>query len=280
MATGALAILLTGCFMTPGKFTSEMRINDDGRFAYFYDGEITIIGLTKMAEMAAKADEEEFSAEPCTTDDGSERECTAAELEQQREAWDAAAPQRATERSQQGQVMRMMVGEVDLSDPEKIAEFSRKLERQAGWNTVRYRADGIFDVSFAIDGMLTHDFLFPVIEGFPMPGAFVRAHLRDEGIVRVEAPGFSAGAGGPGAELGGFTQLMGMAARSEQASEGEPDLPKIPPIEGTFRIVTNAQILANNTDEGPTATPTGNVLAWSIDTQTRTAPMAMLQLSR
>lgn len=280
-AAGAgLALMLSGCFLSPGTFTSELRVNDDGRFAFAYNGEISILGIGQLAEMGGKADDDEFEAEDCYSNDGALRECSSAELSQQRDDWDANAPSRAAERAQQTEMVKIMLGEVDLSNPEKVAEFARKLERQAGWQQVTYREDGTFDVSFALDGMLTHDFLFPVMEGFPMPGAFVQVFLRDDDIVRIEAPGFEgAGAAGGPAGLGGLGQLMGMASQAAPDDKAA-DMPNIPVIDGQFRIITNATILANNTDEGPVITPTGYALNWRIDKQTANAPTALLKLSR
>ena len=283
LVTGT-ALLLSGCFLSPGTFTSELQINDDGRFAYRYDGEINIIGVGQMAEMGAALDDDEFIAAPCETDDGEERDCTQAELKAQEQEWDETAPERAVEREQEAQMMKVMLGEVDLSDPDRAAEFTRKLERQKGWNSVTYREDGVFDVSFAVDGMLTHDFLFPMMEGFPMPGAFVQVYLRDDDQVRIEAPGFggSGGAGGMGGlgSMGGLGALMAMAGESEDSSSEGPDLSNLPVIDGQFSITTNATILANNTDEGPVATPTGSVLNWKIDAQTLASPTALLQLKQ
>ncbi|MXP32027.1 hypothetical protein GRI94_09355 [Erythrobacter jejuensis] len=279
-AAAGLAMLLSGCFMSPGKFTSDLRINEDGRFAFFYTGEISILGIGELAEMGANADDDEFSAQACTTNSGETRECTASELTAQREAWDEEAPARADKRLQEAQMAKMMLGEMDLSDPQNIDEFTRKLQRQRGWEEVSYRDDGIFDVRFAIDGTLDHDFMFPTMEGSPLPGSFVQVYLRDDDIVRVEAPAFSAAGSGPAAGLGSFGQLMGMAARSEASNDSKAEIPNIPPIDGTFTIQTNATILANNTDEGPNPTPTGYVLSWRIDKQTSAAPTALLQLKR
>ena len=52
----------------------------------------------------------------------------------------------------------------------------------------------------------------------------------------------------------------------------------IPDMEGTFRVVTEGQILANNTDEGPRSSPDGQVLEWKVNQRTETAPMALIQL--
>ena len=44
--------------------------------------------------------------------------------------------------------------------------------------------------------------------------------------------------------------------------------PALPEIDGTFRIVTDGQILANNTDEGPQAGAGGQVLEWRVTKRT------------
>ena len=49
-------------------------------------------------------------------------------------------------------------------------------------------------------------------------------------------------------------------------------------MEGTFRIVTDGRILANNTDEGPSEGAGGQVLEWKVNKRTQSAPMALIQL--
>ena len=67
-----------------------------------------------------------------------------------------------------------------------------------------------------------------------------------------------------------------MAARG---SYGGEDLgPSAPDMEGTFRIVTDGRILANNTDEGPSSGRGGQVLEWKVNPRTQAAPMALIQL--
>jgi hypothetical protein len=55
-------------------------------------------------------------------------------------------------------------------------------------------------------------------------------------------------------------------------------VPPIPEMDGTFRIVTDGRILANNTDEGPTQGPGGQILEWRVNARTEAAPMALIQL--
>lgn len=62
----ACALTLTGCFMTPGKFTSELAIPGPDSFTFSYDGEIFFLGLSKIAQMGAAGDEA-FQPIPATT---------------------------------------------------------------------------------------------------------------------------------------------------------------------------------------------------------------------
>jgi hypothetical protein len=50
-------------------------------------------------------------------------------------------------------------------------------------------------------------------------------------------------------------------------------------MDGVFRIVTDGEILANNTDEGPRAGTGGKILEWRVTTRTRAAPMALVRLT-
>lgn len=38
-----LAVLLAGCLLTPGKFQSDLVLHKDGRFAFTYVGEVTVV---------------------------------------------------------------------------------------------------------------------------------------------------------------------------------------------------------------------------------------------
>ena len=71
--------------------------------------------------------------------------------------------------------------------------------------------------------------------------------------------------------------MFGAMAQTE-GTEIDPSALPMRPIEGTFRVVTDARILANNTDEGPTADPRGEMLTWDIDANTLAAPTALIEL--
>ena len=274
-----LSLLLTGCFITPGKFTSELVLTEDDRFTFTYEGEIFFLGLSSLAEMGAAA--EEFTPDTCYDDDTfEERECTAEELAEQRANWDAMAEFRAAEAAREAEQMSAIMGGIDPSDPEASAELVALLERQEGWNRVVDKGDGVFDVSYSVSGELSHDFMFPVIEDFPMANPFVQIILRDGDVVRVNAPGFAASneSNPMGGMMGGMAGMAGLAALGGE--EGAPEMPDIPVIEGTFTIVTSGNIRANNTDEGPADTAEGQRLEWEISPRTSAAPTALIDLSR
>lgn len=270
---GASALMLSGCLLSPGQFTSELTLLQDGSFSYNYDGEIQMLALSKLAEMSAQS-EEEFSAH-CYNEDFEERECTSAEVEEQRGEWQSQAESRRAKKAREAEQMKTFLGGVDPSNPEAAQDLAETLSRQRGWNAVEYKGDGLFDVDFSISGRLTHDFAFPTIEKLGMANTFVTVHLRDQGQVRVDAPGFAAQGGGNPMQ-GMFAGLAGFAGMEGSAGESGSAPPKVVVPEGTFSVVTDGRILANNTDEGPAAHALGEVLTWQINPRTEQAPTALI----
>lgn len=264
------ALMLSGCLLTPGKFASELHLMKDGSFSYAYDGEIQMLALSKLAQMGNAA-EEEFKAE-CWNDDFEERECSSDEVAEQKKEWETGAAERREKKAKEAEQMKAFLGGIDPSNPEAAKELAERLQRQRGWNTVVYKGDGLFDVDFAISGQLSHDFTFPTIEKLPMANVFVSVNLRDEKQVRIDAPGFAAMGGGNPMQ----GMMSGLAGLGAMASEGEDSMPKFATPEGTFAVVTDGRILANNTDEGPKADARGQRLSWTINARTEQAPTALI----
>lgn len=273
----ALSLLLTACLISPGKFTSALDLRTDGRFTYTYQGEIYMLGLSKLAEMGSKAEAaKQFEPAPCTKDDSmDERPCTRDEIAQQKADWEAERAAKAEKDKKDAEMAKAMMGGIDPTDPKAAEEFAARLRRQAGWKSVIYKGDGLYLVDFAIAGHMDHDFAFPTIERFPMANPFVMVNRRADGSVRIDAPGFGPGTNGGG--MGGLTQLAAMGAMSDKSGEGG-DAPKLPTLDGTFILTTDGQILANNTDEGPLAAPTGSKLEWKVNARTTAAPTALVKL--
>lgn len=281
-AAAALAVAATfalaACIVSPGKFESTFDLRRDGTFTFSYEGQIYLLALSRLAEMSAEAEaNEEFVETPCYNDeDFEERPCTPEEIAEQREYWEQQAASRKQQAEREAEEMRQFLGGIDPADPEAAEELAARLRRQEGWKRVEYRGDGLFEVEFSLSSRLGHDFTFPTLERFPMSNSFVVANRRQGNSVRIEAPGFAAQGG-----ANPFQAMMaGMSTTFPTAPETEGDgaSPPIPEMEGTFRVVTDGQILANNTDEGPSQGTGGQVLEWEVNRRTQSAPMALIQL--
>lgn len=269
------ALALTGCFMSPGKFTSELAITGPDSFTFTYNGEIFFLGLSKLAQMGEAG--ESFEPSTCYDDDTFEpRECTKAELEDQRAEWDAGAADRAAEAKRKAEQMAAVMGGIDPSDPKAAEELVKLLQRQKGWERVVHKGDGLFEVSYRVSGTLGHDFMFPLIEGFPATNPFVQTFVRKNGQLRINAPGFTA-QGSDNAMAGMMGGLGAMGGMGPGAMEGET-MPGVPQLDGTFTIRTapGMRILANNTDEGPETSTAGEALTWRITQRTAQFPTALI----
>jgi len=264
-----LSLILAGCMLMPGKFVSELDLGRDGRFSFTYAGEIHMLALSKLAQMGKKESTGEMVEEPCTTEEGKTRPCTSSEIADQRERWQEG--QRATEASRRKETeqMKAFLGGIDPADPKAAEELAARLRRQAGWKRVDYRGDGLFDIDFAISGRLDHDFAFPTIERMAMINPFIQIALRNDGTVRIDAPGY-----GPAHGAQPWQNMMQAAALASE----ERNAPRFPLIDGRFTLRTDGTILANNTEDGPQAATTGQVLTWTISPRSQAAPMALVQM--
>jgi hypothetical protein len=279
-AAPALAcLMLGGCFLQPGKFDSTLDLRKDGSFTFAYKGQIYMLALSKIADLAAKAESASapFAAEACHDDELNERTCTADELAEQKRTWEQQQQNKRQENEKNAEMLRAMLGGIDPANPEAAKELAERLRRQAGWRSVNYVGDGLFEVDFSLSSTLTHDFAFPTIERFPMGDTFVLANRRADGTVRIDAAGFT-GQSATNPMQGAMAGMLGAAASNGSDGDEVPSL-AIPEIDGTFRIVTDGEILANNTDEGPRAGAGGKILQWRVTTRTRAAPMALVRLT-
>lgn len=277
----SLSLLLAGCLISPGKFTSELVLGEAQDFSFSYEGEIFFLALSELG--AEGMPSETFEPSECYVDaTGEVRECTRNEIEGQRAQWEAEREREAAQAKEQAEQIAAIMGGVDPRDPEAAEKIAAMLMRQKGYESVVSKGDGIFDVRYRIEGKLTHDFMFPVIEGFPTVNPFVQILLRDGEIARINAPGYAAvNESSPfPAMLGGMGALAGLGAM-EQSQESDTPAPAMPPTaEGSFTIIAapGMEIRANNTDEGPVETARGKVLKWQIDARTSASPTALIAL--
>lgn len=272
----AATLLLSACFVSPGSFTSAIDLRKDGRFSYSYAGEIYLLGLSNLAEMGRKSKwNEPFKAEPCHKDDidMTERACSEDEIAQQKADWEENRKADTERQKRDAEMMKVMLGGIDPSNPQAAEELAARLRKQAGWRSVVYKGDGLFVVDFAISGRLDHDFQFPTMERFPMANAFVVLNKRADGSVRMDAPAF--GQPGQNNPMANFAQFAAMGTGKSGDDEA---MPKLPELNGTLVLTTDGAILANNTDDGPAATTTGQRLEWKVTPRSATTPTALVRL--
>ncbi|MEP7223264.1 MAG: hypothetical protein ABI673_11440 [Novosphingobium sp.] len=275
-----LALLLSACLLAPGKFTSTLDLRRDGRFSYAYKGEIFMLGLSKLAEMGRAEANKPFTGKPCEDDNMDARKCTAAELAEQKSVWAEEQRTAADKAKRDAESMKAMMGGIDPTNPKAAEELAARLRRQVGWRSVVYKGDGLYLVDFAITGRIDHDFTFPTIERFPLADAFVQLTRRNDGTVRMDAPGFAPSAGGsPFAQMMGGGMMGGlMDGASSSGDKSAKPGSAMPVIDGQFTLTTDGDILANNTDEGPQADTTGKRLQWTVSPRTTAAPTALVKL--
>lgn len=271
---GGLAMLLAACMLVPGKFASELVLMRDGTFSYSYDGEIHLMSMSKLAQMGSVLEKNEFIAESCyEAETYDERECTSEEVAQQRTAYEEMLAEKVRNDTKETEQMKQIFGGIDPTDPASGDELAKQIERQAGFDRVVHKGEGVFDVSFKVAGRLDHDLIFPTFERLPVGNYFLFAGRRDDGSVRVDAPGF--------APQTGANPMLGMMSGMGQSS-GKGDMPPgVPMPSGTFTIITDGEILANNTDEGAVADPRGKKLSWSVGaaaSSAQSAPTALIKL--
>ena len=139
-----------------------------------------------------------------------------------------------------------------------------------------YRGNGIFDVKYRITSRIDHDFAFPSIEGMNFIPPFVQIHRRDGGVIRINAPGYSAQAVTNGLSPAFLLFGQGMGASEPMANKSDDEMMQF--IDGSFIVTTDGEILANNTDEGPTSTETGKSLEWRVNSVSSQAPTALIRI--
>lgn len=289
LAAAALFLVLAGCMVLPGHFTSDLALRRDGTFTFHYKGEIILAALAQGAK-GAKGEElppEPFEQQPCTDPQTDEtHDCSAAEIAQQRAKWNDEQKERkaskAQEDAQNRKMMQSMMGGIDPDDPKAAEAFAQRLARQQGFASVVSRGQGKFEVDYSISGRLDHDFTFPTIERLPMVMPFVSLIRRADGSVRVDAPAFSTAAANP--VMPGLGAMAGAMGEMKMGSKpgAKPGAGGPPIAEGTFTLRTDGQILANNTDEGPQAEAASGLtrLDWKVDARTATAPTALIKLGK
>ena len=223
------------------------------------------------ADAAAAAVDAAAEADAEFEDDFEERDCTETEIAEQKKDWDDQQVRRKKEKEQAKKMFAALLGGVDPDDPKTIERFTKEVERLAAWNKVEHMGNGVFKIDYSTKGRLADDFAFPVIPRYALGNPMIHISRWDNGRVRIEAPSFHNDPDMSMAALmgaGGMMPGMGMKGKDVDPLE----------VKGTFTIRTDTNILANNSEEGPSDVGGLQVLTWDIGARTYGPPMALLKL--
>lgn len=167
-------------------------------------------------------------------------------------AGDEADSGDAANDTQRNSALSAMFGGAVPGDDEGMRKFAEQLAKYDGWNKVEYMGDNLFEVEYAVSGRFDQMFAFPTIPGATMQFPFVQIIRRSGGELEVLTPAMA----GPG----GLAGAMGPMPMG-----GEADKPKMQPIDGTFTIMTDGEVLGNNSEDGLTLDGATKTMRWQVD---------------
>src|SRR5204863_8858573 len=167
----AAPLLLTGCLWGPGKFASNLTLKKDGSFVLDYKGEIVL----QTPPDANQPDPWTASMAHCSDSSGKDRTCAATEIATQKDEYEKNAGQKR----RQTEEMAKAFGLPGLDDASNRA-FAAKLMKYAGWRSVAYRGQGVFDVDYHFEGRATQDFLFPALPDNDLIIPFIAVRRRGD----------------------------------------------------------------------------------------------------
>ena len=266
-------LLLTGCLWGPGRFGSNLELRKDGSFTLDYRGEIMIqipadeLGSAPWKNEMARCHEgmsNSTQAQVVVAKPGApaakDRPCTPTEITSQKLDYEKAA---AAKRKQADQ-MATMFGLPGLDDASSRI-FAAKLMKYAGWRSVTYRGNGIFDVDYHMEGSARQDFVFPALPDNDLLLPFIAIRRRSDGSVLVTAPALTGGAG----------PLM---ARMAAAGASDSKTTMVSHAQGRFTITTDGDILTNNSEDGPVPDRIGHALHWDVGPTSNKIPETLIHL--
>jgi hypothetical protein len=271
----AAPLLLTGCLWGPGKFQSDLTVRKDNSFVMNYRGELVIqlppdsdskTDLEPWEEGIAQCYVGEDGTKPTpvrTADEAPEkRACTKSEIATQRAQYEKQRADAAAAKRKESEGLAKAFGLPGVDDASNRA-FAAKLMKYAGWRSVIYRGKGVFDVDYHFEGKATQDFLFPALPDNNLIIPFIAIRRRADGSVLVTAPGFTGGAGPMAGAMGpGMPKGDGPVSRAE----------------GRFTIITDGEILTNNSEDGASPNPAGREVHWDINSASARIPETLIRL--
>jgi hypothetical protein len=295
LLTLLLPLALTGCFLTPGNFTSALDLRRDGTFTFAYKGEVlmqspddlggdsssteawsdsqaTCYGEAEAAEAASsKTFESTGEVMKAASEDSGNRPCTKTEIAEQRANWEEEQKARAARKKKEGDQFAAMFG-FNPADDAQMQGLAKRLMKYDGWKSATYQGKGVFLVDYSLTSKTGHDFAFPILPEGNVIFPFVTVRKRENGKVYVQAPSFTSGG------LAGLADRMkGVGGMAGLAGKGAAPNSR---TKGTFTLTTNGELLTNNSEDGPVSDAAGRKVVWEVGAGSDKVPEALVQLGR
>lgn len=292
-------MVLTGCLFLPGKFDATLKLMQGGRYQFTYVGEMQIMAgddkdmtpprLEAFDPNNARCSDwidEDGSASPNSyydrdTGDGSvavetmaaedassrrvERDCTNEELAalnlQEKDTYE----RRKKDYDQRSGMMASMFGGAIPGNDRALKDFAGKLMKYDGWEKVEYAGNNVFNVEYRASGNFDRYFAFPILNDAAMQYPFFQIVPRKSGELEVTTPG-----------VGGPNSFLGLAMLGGMPGAGNKDTP-IKPIEGSFSLETDGEVLANNSPDGYRSDGNRKIISWDVK-DLKESPRALIKL--
>ena len=281
VAAVALPLVLTGCLWGPGKFTSDLALRKNGTFVLDYRGEIMLqmpdkdgapepwrddMATCYVDGSSAAGDLPMITSNsPPDDEEAEERPCTAAEIAKLKADYEKTIANQAVKKREEADQMAKMFG-IPGTDDESNKRFAANLMKYAGWRSVTYKGKGLFDVDYHFEGRLTQDYAFPMMPDSDLLIPFIMLRRRADGSVMVAAPALTGGKG----PFGARARAMGLP---DKGSDGPSSR-----AEGRFTVVTDGEILTNNSEDGPAPHAAGRQVHWDVGLGSDKVPEMLVRL--
>lgn len=275
IVAAAAPLVLTACLWSPGKFTSDLTLRKNGTYTLAYKGEILLQLPESEKDMTPKPwsgdmarcfkDGRAETVSDVSSDDADDvRPCTEAELATLKAGHDRKESERVASKRQESEQMSKIFG-LPGSDEGSNRKFAATLMKYKGWRSVVYQGKGVFLVDYHAGGSLAQDVVFPLIPDSDLVLPFIAMRRRADGSVMVSAPAFTGGSG----PFGARAKMMGLPDKSD----GPQSL-----AQGRFTIITDGEILTNNSEDGAAPHARGRQLKWDVDSTSAKVPEALVKL--
>jgi len=240
-------LMLVGCLLAPGKFTSTLIINADRTFTYSYQGEVYAFDVNDaMKDMPSGGDDDTKKTDGVSLQrigfDKGDQKSGKDDKNRKNDAKDDAKTKAETDA--------------------KNREMAATLSKEAGFRKVTYVGDNKFVIDYQISGKLDHTYLFPynLDAGIIIP--FVAVEIRANGTARVKAPGFANDS---------KDSASGMAGSDASKASAK--------LDGTFILDTDAEIVSQNNEDGVKVVNGRKSVTWKATPLSTTAPMAVVRFA-